>query len=76
MAEAVILAAEKNLAGAIFNICAEPIREGEYLKALAKAIGAAEPAMNPDATCPPSQRCSNQAAKEHLGWQPKQSIIP
>jgi nucleoside-diphosphate-sugar epimerase len=76
MAEAVILATEKNLAGAIFNICAEPMREGDYLKALAQAIGAAEPQNNPDAVCPASQRCSNQAAKERLGWQPKWSIIP
>jgi nucleoside-diphosphate-sugar epimerase len=76
MAEAVILAAEKNLAGAIFNICTEPMREGEYLKALAEAVGAAEPQNNPDATCPASQRCSNLAAREMLGWKPKWSVIP
>jgi nucleoside-diphosphate-sugar epimerase len=76
MAEAVILATEKHLAGAIFNICAEPMREGDYLRALAKAIGAAEPANNPDAVCPTSQRCSNQAAKEILGWEPKWNVIP
>jgi 2-alkyl-3-oxoalkanoate reductase len=76
MAEAVSLAAEKNLGGAIFNICAEPMREGEYLRQLAQAVGAAEALNDPHRSCPPSQRCSNQAAKEILGWSPRHSIIP
>ena len=76
MAEAVVLAAEKSLAGKILNICAEPLREGDYLRQLAQAVGAAEPLDNPKAPCPPSQRCSNQAAKDVLGWQPRHSITP
>jgi 2-alkyl-3-oxoalkanoate reductase len=76
MAEAVVLAAEKNLQGTIFNICADPMHEGDYLRQLAQAVGAAEPLNNPDAPCPLSQRCSNQAAKETLGWIPRHGIIP
>jgi nucleoside-diphosphate-sugar epimerase len=76
MAEAVVLAAEKSLVGVVLNICAEPLREGDYLKQLAQAVGAAEPLDDPKAPCSPSQRCSNQAAKDVLGWQARHSIFP
>lgn len=76
MAEAVVLATEQNLAGVILNICDEPMREGDYLRQLAAVIGAEAPQNNPDLPCPASQRCSNQAAKTLLGWQPRHGVIP
>ena len=76
MAEAVVLAAENSPAGEILNICAEPLREGDYLGQLSRVIGAADAVNNPKAPCPPSQRCSNRAAMNILGWQPTHSILP
>jgi nucleoside-diphosphate-sugar epimerase len=76
MAEAVVLATEKSPAGQVLNICAEPLREGDYLRQLARGLGAAAPVNNPKAPCPPSQRCSNRAATNILGWQPTHSILP
>jgi 2-alkyl-3-oxoalkanoate reductase len=76
MAEAVVLATEKSPAGAILNICDEPMREIDYLRDLAAAIGAEAPVNNPELPCPLSQRCSNQAAIDLLGWIPKHGIIP
>ncbi len=76
MAEAVVLAAEKSPAGAVLNVCAEPLREGDYLRRLAQAVGAAEPRNGAEAPCPPSQRCSNRAVTNRLGWQPTHSILP
>jgi hypothetical protein len=43
---------------------------------LARVVGAAEPVNSPQAPCPPSQRCSNRAAINILGWQPTHSILP
>ena len=76
MAEAVVLAAEKSLANGVFNICAEPLRESDYLRKLALLTGAEAPGNDPKASCPPSQRCSNLAAAEVLGWHPKYNIFP
>lgn len=76
MAEAVVLATEKSPAGTIFNICDEPMREIDYLSQVAAAIGAEAPLNNPELPCPLSQRCSNQAAIDTLGWIPKHGIIP
>jgi len=76
MADAVVLATEKNVAGVVLNICAEPLREGDYLRQLAKAVGASEPHVDAKAACPPSQRCSSQAAKEVLGWHAQHSVMP
>jgi nucleoside-diphosphate-sugar epimerase len=76
MAKAVVLAAEKGLRGVVLNISAEPLREGDYLRQLARAVGAPEPLNNSKTSCPPSQRCSNRAAIEILGWQPAHGITP
>lgn len=76
MAEAVVLAAEMSLANGVFNICAEPLREGDYLGQLAQRIGAEAPRNVSSASCPPSQRCSNRAAAAALGWRPTHSILP
>ena len=71
-----MLAAEMSLAGEVLNICAEPLREGNYLGQLSRVIGAADAVNDPKAPCPPSQRCSNRAAMNILGWRPTHSILP
>ncbi|MCC7361806.1 MAG: NAD(P)H-binding protein [Anaerolineales bacterium] len=76
MATAVVAAGERAPAGSVFNITAEPIRYGDYLDRLADSIGAARPKRDNSAPCPPSWRCSNQAAKDQLGWQPAHSLFP
>ncbi|MCC7165299.1 MAG: NAD(P)-dependent oxidoreductase [Anaerolineae bacterium] len=76
MASAVVAAIENAPAGSVFNIVAEPLRQGEYLDRLADSIGAARPGRDNAAECPPSWRCSNQAAKTALHWLPSSSIIP
>jgi nucleoside-diphosphate-sugar epimerase len=68
MASSVAAALVKAPAGSTFNIVDEPIRQGEYLERLAALVGAPKPRRDPNLACPPSQRCSNQAAKAVLGW--------
>lgn len=76
MATAVLAAIENDSAGSVFNIVDEPIRNGDYLDRLADSIGAPRPGRDNSAQCPPSWRCSNQAAKDRLRWQPVHNIIP
>ena len=68
MASAVVAAVERAPAGSTFNIVDKPIRQRDYLDRLAAAVGAPQPARDPDAPCPISQRCANQAAQNALGW--------
>lgn len=75
MARAVLLALEQAPGGTILNIVADPLRQGEYLDRLAEKIGAPRPQRNSSAACPPSWRCSRQAAKLILGWEPVESIL-
>ncbi len=63
-------------AGTIYNIVDEPIRSGGYLSRLASLVGAPQPGQDYSQPCPPSQRCSNQAARAVLGWAPAHSIWP
>jgi nucleoside-diphosphate-sugar epimerase len=76
MASAVAAATETPPAGSVFNVVDEPIRQGEYLDRLADSIGVTEPERDKTAPCPPSWRCSNQAARAALNWQPLHNIIP
>ncbi len=76
MATAVAAAIKNAPAGSIFNVVDEPIRQGEYLDRLAASIGVASPRRDKTAKCPPSWRCSNQAANVALKWLPTHSIIP
>lgn len=76
MASAVAAAIGEAPAGSVFNIVDEPMRNSDYLDRLADAIGARRPRRDTAAACPPSWRCSNQAAKTGLGWRPSHSIIP
>jgi nucleoside-diphosphate-sugar epimerase len=76
MAAAVAAAIDKAPTGSIFNIVDEPIRQGEYLDCLADSINMTRPRRDKTAACPPSWRCSNQAARGALNWQPLHNIIP
>jgi nucleoside-diphosphate-sugar epimerase len=76
MAAAVAVAIEAAPAGSVFNVVDEPIRQGEYLDRLADSIGVTRPGREMTAPCPPSWRCSNQAARATLNWKPLHSIIP
>ncbi|MCC6300992.1 MAG: NAD-dependent epimerase/dehydratase family protein [Anaerolineales bacterium] len=76
MATATAAALESAPAGSIFNIVDEPLRQGDYLDRLADSIGAPSPKRDESVACPPSWRCSNQAAKLVLKWQPQHGVIP
>ena len=76
VAGAYVLALERAPAESIFNICAEPIRYGEYVYRLADIGGAPHPKRDPSKPKPPSHRASTKAAREVLGWEPKRSIWP
>ncbi len=76
MASAIVAAIENASPGSVFNIVDEPLRYGEYLDRLADSIGIPRPRRDKVIECPPSWRCSNQAAKARLRWQPLHGIIP
>jgi nucleoside-diphosphate-sugar epimerase len=76
MATATAAAFERGPAGSIYNIVDEPLRLGEYFDRLAALVGAPRPPRDPGQPCPPSYRCSNQAAQDALGWTPTHSIFP
>lgn len=76
VADAYVAALERAPAKAIFNICADPIRFGDYVDHIAELIGAPHPQRDPSRPRPPSHRTSNAAAREKLGWTPKRSILP
>jgi nucleoside-diphosphate-sugar epimerase len=76
MGSAVALAFAHTPRNVILNINDEPLRLGDYFDRLAEAIGADKPPRDPAKPCPPSYRCSNQAARDILGWQPRHSIFP
>jgi nucleoside-diphosphate-sugar epimerase len=76
MASSITAALIKAPPGSTFNVVDEPIRQGEYLDRLAALVGGPKPQRDPNVACPPSQRCSNQAAKAVLGWKPTHGIFP
>lgn len=75
MATACIASLTGAPAGSIFNIVAEPLRYGDYLDRLADLLHVRHPQRTPDQPCPPSHRCSNEAARQTLGWQPVHSTF-
>ena len=75
-ADAYVAALEKAPAQSVFNICAEPIRYADYVDGLADRLAVERPRHDSSQPKPPSHRASNQAAREKLGWTPKQSIWP
>jgi nucleoside-diphosphate-sugar epimerase len=76
VADAYIAALERAPSASIFNICAKPLRYGDYVDQLADLVHAPHPARDPSQPRPPSHRASTKAAREVLGWEPKHSIWP
>ncbi|HEY1270883.1 MAG TPA: NAD(P)-dependent oxidoreductase, partial [Terriglobales bacterium] len=76
VADAYVLALDRAPSGSIFNICAEPLRYGEYVDGLADLFAAPHPARDPSRPRPPSHRAETKAARDVLGWEPKHSIYP
>jgi nucleoside-diphosphate-sugar epimerase len=76
MAAACLAALQAAPSGSVFNIVADPIRYSEYLDRLADALGVPHPQRESRLPTPPSWRCSNELARNVLGWGPKHSIIP
>jgi nucleoside-diphosphate-sugar epimerase len=76
MAGATAAAFERAPAGSIYNIVHAPLRLSEYFDHLAELVGAPRPPRDSVQPCPPSCRCSNQAARDALGWTPTHSIFP
>ena len=76
MAAACLAALERAPAGSVFNVAAEPIRQGEYMDRLADALGVARPRREAHSPTPPSWRCSNHLARTSLGWEPQHPVIP
>jgi nucleoside-diphosphate-sugar epimerase len=75
MAEAVVAAARHGLAGATLNIVDDPLREGEYCDRLADLVGAPHPPRDRSLPRPPSWRCSNDAARARIDWEPRHSVV-
>ncbi|HEY6953221.1 MAG TPA: NAD(P)-dependent oxidoreductase [Bacteroidota bacterium] len=76
MASAFVKALHVRPSSGIFNIVAEPIRNGEYRDRLADSVGAARPKRDLNRPRPVSNRCSNARAKSVLQWSPQHSIFP
>ena len=76
VADAYVAALERAPAQTVLNICAEPMRYGDYVDGLADRLGVARPARDLSQKRPVSHRGSNAAAREMLEWEPKRSIWP
>jgi nucleoside-diphosphate-sugar epimerase len=76
MASAVVASLELAPAGSTFNIVDEPLRNGDYVDAVADLIGASRPSRAATLPLPPSWRCTNRAAQAALAWMPRNSIWP
>jgi 2-alkyl-3-oxoalkanoate reductase len=76
VADAYLAALERAPAQSVFNICAEPIRYGEYVDGIADRLGVEKPRRAPERRLPPSHRASNQAARDLLRWSPRHAIWP
>ena len=72
MAQSVILAVDRRVENAAFNVVDdEPLRQRELYAYLARRSGAPDPQRTATPTKPASQRCSNARTKETLGFRPK-----
>lgn len=76
MAAAIAAALSKAPPGSILNVVDEPVRHGDYMDRLARTMGAPPPPRDPALPPVPSQRCTNRAAREALGWAPVHGIWP
>jgi len=75
VANAFVMALERAPTHSVFNICAEPLRYGDYVDALADGIGAKHPRRDLSLPMPPSHRATNRGAREVLGWEPKRAVV-
>ncbi|MSQ09935.1 MAG: NAD-dependent epimerase/dehydratase family protein [Dehalococcoidia bacterium] len=76
MTAATALAIERAAAGAVYNVCDEPVRYGDYVDALASGIGAARPPRSPERPAPASCRADATAIRQQLGWMPAPPWLP
>jgi nucleoside-diphosphate-sugar epimerase len=76
MAEAIVSALAAAPASSTFNIVDEPLRTADYVDHLADLFHVPHPKRQTDQPCPPSFRCSNQAARTLLQWKPVHGIWP
>lgn len=76
MAEAIALTLEHASSGSIYHIVNQPLRYGDYITGLADRLHLSHPPYNASLPEAPSYRCSNQRAREQLGWQPQHTIWP
>lgn len=76
MAAATALAIEQAAAGAVYNVCDEPVRYGDYVDALAGGIGVARPPRNSERPAPASCRADATAIRQQLGWTPAHPWLP
>jgi nucleoside-diphosphate-sugar epimerase len=75
-ADAYVAALDRAPTASIFNICAEPIRYGDYVDGIADGLQVPHPPRDASKTRAPSHRAFTKAAREILGWEPKCSIWP
>jgi nucleoside-diphosphate-sugar epimerase len=73
-ASAFVKAVQKKPSSIVLNIVEEPIRFGNYLDLLAGRLGLGAPPRDPSRVRNLSHRCSNEAAKQVLGWVPRWGI--
>ncbi len=76
VADAYVAALDCAPGGSIFNICAEPIRYGEYVDMIADLLNAPHPSRDLSQARPPSHRACNKVAREILRWAQKHEIWP
>ena len=74
-ADAVALAIHSAATGHVLNITAEPMRQGEYLDALAAKLGVPAPPRDLERAAPRSYRCTSAAAERVLGWRPQRPTL-
>lgn len=74
MARAFALALTNAMPGTTFNIVGDPVHNGEYLDHIAGLLNVPPPQRNLSEPCPPSHRCTSEAAGLFLGWEPQNSI--
>lgn len=76
IAEATVAALDRAPSGSTYNITDVPIQNGAYLDRLAALLHVPAPPRDPDRPLPRSYRCSSEAARQALGWQPRRGIWP
>jgi len=76
IADATVAALDRAPTGSTYNITDTPVQNGAYLDRLAALLGVTPPPRDAEATRPRSYRCSNDVARQALGWEPRVGIWP